>query len=326
MRVTIKDVAKSAGVSTATVSYVLNNPQKVSAQTRDKVLQAIDELGYTPNALARGLVGKKTRSMAVVVSPGFSSQSETGLAQILQGIGQSSYEADYSFMLLFQEHLSPQLVAELTAKGVEGLILIGLDARDSSTTRLPFPAIAVTFAELHPKEPAPYQRVHFSHLQALELAVTHLTELGRENIAFITPPGYGTNPLVSETLLRLRVETQARISLWPAEVSAPGGYIAVDKFLTGSEVDSIITYTDSMAIGVLHALCRKDLRVPEDLALIGTNDDPGASYSEPPLTTIRVPWFALGQAAVDLLLGDEIGSDISPKLIIRESCGSHLWI
>ncbi|MBO8126863.1 MAG: LacI family DNA-binding transcriptional regulator [Firmicutes bacterium] len=318
---TIKDIAKEVGVSTATVSYVLNNTRQVSPATREKVLEAVARLGYTPNTLARGLVGKKTRSLAVAVTTSFCwNGSEAALTGILQGIGSATYAADYSFMLLFIDELSSQVLQELAGKGIEGLITVGLTLPKENQDTSPFPVVALDFGFDETPDVAGIKKVSFSYRQAFQLAASHLAELGKERITVIGPA------YCQRGLADIARTVGVKMTYLPGEPTAPGGYVAVDALLSDSPPEAVITYNDSMAIGVLHALARRGYQVPEDMAVIGCNDDPAASYSKPPLTTLRIPWSKLGESAVKLFLGAETHYSIEPKLVIRESCGSSLWI
>ncbi len=316
MEITIKDVARLAGVSTATVSYVLNDSQKVSAATRAKVLQAVSALNYTPNTLARGLVGKKVNSIAVIVSTRFSQlSSEAGLTGLLQGIGARTYKFDYSFSLLFQDQITDQLLLELRAKGVEGLILV--DLYPDKKTNLPFPTVICSWPE-----PA-----YFPYWTAFQLAFNHLAELGKNTILFLIPNEFSNNPFIENNVANLAAQIGIKITILPTEATAPGGYVAADKLTASLLPEAFVTFNDNLAIGVLRALTRKGLQVPVDIALVSCNDDPPASYAEPPLTTVRMPWFNLGERAVDLLIDNpQSRPPILPKLVIRESCGSLFWV
>lgn len=311
--VTIKDVAKKAGVSIATVSYVLNGSRKVSAATAQKVLEAAADLGYTPNTLAQALAGKQTRYLAVAVTNNFSQlSSDSGLSEILYGIGEATYAADYSFSLLFADQITPELIAELAGKVVEALLAIGFPP--AHLPKAPFPIICGGLSYSTNPDPAG-NGVWFSYQDVLNLATKHLIELGRRHLLLLAPAGVCS-----------AAPTDLPLAHVLAEPTSAGGYWAIDKIARTRTFDGIIAFNDGMAIGALRALGRHHIKVPEEVAIVGCTDAPVASYSEPPLTTVRLPWRALGQAMVARFLGDKIPNLIPPKLVIRESCGSALWI
>ncbi len=311
--VTIKDVAKKAGVSIATVSYVLNGSRKVSAATTEIVLETAASLGYTPNTLAQALAGKQTKSLAVAVTNNFSQlSSDAGLSEVLQGIGEATYNADYSFSLLFADQITPEIIAELVGKGVEALLAIGFQSSHLPDSPLPIICGGLTYTETPPREQS---GVWFSYQDVVHLATKHLMELGRKDLLLLAP-----------AFVSPATPTHLPIHHLVAEATSAGGYLAIDKVARKTTFDGIIAFNDGMAIGALRALARNQISVPEEVAIVGCTDAPVASYSEPPLTTVRLPWRVLGQAMVARSLGEKSPNLIPPKLVIRESCGSALWI
>ncbi|MGE5576920.1 MAG: LacI family DNA-binding transcriptional regulator [Syntrophothermus sp.] len=340
-RPTIRDVARRAGVSTATVSYVINRSVPVSEDTRSRVERAIRELSYRPSGLARGLAGQRIRILGVAAL-GFNdlALSDSFFAEVIKGIGEATYRLGYSFMLAspsLEEEAGRSSIGIFFDKGVEGLIL--LNGREdepelSELSREGIPVLSIGRCA------GDWPYVDTDNAHGAYEAVKHLIGLGHKKIAHLAG-----KPGLTSTADRLagyrRALTEAGLraeKAWEAggNSTKESGFQAMHRLLTQKELPTaVFAFNDAMAIGAIKAIRQKGLKVPEDLAVVGYGDDPVASYVDPPLTTIRQPMFEMGVLAAEKLValteGGKPGGEtakilLKPKLVIRESCGSSLWL
>lgn len=340
-RPTIKDVARRAGVSTATVSYVLNQTVPVSTETKRRVESVIKELSYRPSGLARGLAGQRTRILGVAAL-GFNdlALSDSFFAEVIKGIGEATYRLGYSFMLSspsLGEEAGRSSIDVFCDKGVEGIIL--LNGREdepelSELSREGIPVLSIGRCA------GDWPFVDTDNVYGAYEAVKHLISLGHKKIAHLV----GKSGLTSSAD-RLAGYRQALAEAglpveeeWEVSGSSTkeSGFQAMHRLLAQKErPTAVFAFNDAVAIGAIKAIRQKGLKVPEDMAVVGYGDDPVASYVDPPLTTVRQPMFEIGVLAAEkmaaLAHGGKIGGEparvlLRPKLIIRESCGSSLWL
>lgn len=328
----LADIAAQAGVSEATVSRVLNGKPGVSAATRESVLAALDLLGYERPVRLRqrsaGLVGLITPELENPIFPAFA-----------QVIGQALTRQGYTTLLATQTpggSTEDELVEMLVERGVAGVIFVsGLHADSTADMEryarlqgqgVPFVLIN-GFSE---KVKAPF--VSPDDRGAMRLAVTHLAALGHRRIGLaVGPRRYvpvlrkieGFVAAVRDVLGLTEDEAQGRIqhSLFTLE----GGQATAGALLA-SGCTAIVCASDMMALGAIRAARRQGLSVPGDVSVVGFDDSPLIAFTDPPLTTIRQPVAAMGQAAVNTLL-EEIGGTPAPygefvflpELVVRGS-------
>lgn len=325
----IKDVAQRAGVSAATVSRVLNGRSPV-AETRERVLAAVEELGYRPNVVARALRTARTRTLGLVVSdlrnPFFTELADAveqearrlGYSLIIGNAGESPEQQDDYIRTLLDRRIDGLMVSSagtgspmLSEAAAAGTPLVLLDRA--------VPGIA-----------APCVRAEGG--AALTELAAHLAALGRRRPAVIVAPA-GT-PTGDERLARFRTALAAHgIALPPTRVGASpdpspaGGRQVMRRLLeTDGPPDAVLATDNLMALGALDELRARDLRVPADMALVAFDDVPWFAHLDPPLTAVAQPTEALGRAAVHTLLeriaGRPAGSVLLPaRLVRRRSCG-----
>ena len=328
---TIRDVAREAGVSTATVSRVLSRPEMVNVATRAAVMAAVEALGYTPNAAAKSLrtlrSGKLLVTVPDIANPFF--------AQILQGIESAALRAGYAVLLGDTQHdekREQQYATMLQRREADGLIFLG--------HRLPKAAAALVRSLPHGKAPVVngcefspslgVPSVHIDNAKAAFEAVDYLCQLGHRRIGVVTGPM--ASPLSRDrlkgTMTRAnRDKARVTISVAGGDFSIESGIAAGEQLLSGAKPPTgIFCFNDEMAIGVLHAARQHGLRVPDDVSVIGFDDIRFAQYSDPPLTTVRQPMRELGEATVRLLLNilrgnvkDAVSVTLPHALIIRGS-------
>ncbi|MGW4566948.1 LacI family DNA-binding transcriptional regulator [Streptomyces sp. NPDC004561] len=334
---TMADVARSAGVSVATVSHVLNGTRPVLPHTRQAVLDAVDALGYTPNTLARSLVTSRTRSIGLAVS----AISNPYFTEILQGVEAAALEAGYS-LLIADPHDDPRherKVAQLLhERRVDGMIvapsahpqdLVGYLRRHSVPTVFldrvidpgagsdPVPGTAdrgaLCFDQVCAESAGPTARL-----------VTHLAGLGHRRIALIAGlPGLSTTgERVSGYLDGLASAGLARDDrlLVSGNSESAGAEQATAALLRLPEPPTaLVTANNAMTIGALRALRRHGLSVPDDIALCCFDDFAWADLFSPRLTAIAQPSRELGAQAVRMLL-DRLAEPDRPVRMLRLPC------
>ncbi|MEF2071886.1 LacI family DNA-binding transcriptional regulator [Consotaella aegiceratis] len=308
----ISDVARVAGVSVATVSRVFSAPEKLRKETRERVRAAIEQLGYTPNTIARQLRGGGSKMVLVVVprrsNPPF-------FSEVLHGIDVTLAEAGYVLIIGYVEGLdSGARLIELASSGhIAGiLITAGLlpEVNGRSILQGGLPAVAVCADLGIPGMPA----VLIDDEAAGRAQVRHLLELGHRRIFYLTGPTGNYNEVERH---RGIVGALAEAGL-PADslVEFPGGYVfeeghvAAQAYLAmDARPSAVICSNDETALAFMKSVRSAGLRIPEDLSLMGFDGIEFAEYCEPALTTIAQPRFELGRTGAQLLIDMIAGAD-----------------
>ncbi|PJE95740.1 LacI family transcriptional regulator [Streptomyces carminius] len=305
MRVTIADVARAAGVSKSTVSRVLNAKDEVDAGTAERVRAVIARLGYVPSSRAVELARGRGRTVGVLAS----SLSWPWTAEVVQGALDTVEAAGYGLLLFTRNH-GPRSMArfagQISAAAFDGLLVVGpQDALDpvAAALRPDLPVVLVDDRTDRPRFPS----VTVANTLGGELAARHLLALGRRTPLVVTgPPHFGSvRGRLAGFLGALEahgVEHDPRRTV-EGDFTERSGEEAVEKLLAdGITPDAVFAHNDLCAAGALRALRTAGLRVPGDVAVVGFDDIPLAAYTDPPLTTVRQPLRAMGEAAAALLL------------------------
>lgn len=306
---TILDIARHAGVSVATVSRTFNHPAKVHPETLKKVQRGIAELGYSRNALARGLRQMRSQTVIVIV-PQIQNPFFSG---VVQGIENIAHDNDFKVLIGETQEKQERLdyYAEMVAtRFADGLILLGslLPSVVSSALRKgEVPSLPLVLAcERYDELQCPH--VAIDNEAAAYQAVRHLIEQGCKRIATISGPL--TNTLGQDRLQGCRRALSEAGLPFGSDLIAEGnftlesGHAAMQGFLDRKErPDGIFCGSDEMAIGAQHAIRSAGLSVPNDFAIIGFDDIRFADYVDPPLSTIRQPTREIGEAAMRLMIG-----------------------
>jgi LacI family repressor for deo operon, udp, cdd, tsx, nupC, and nupG len=307
-------VARAANVSVATVSRTLQRPEVVSEETRRRVYEAIDRLGYTPNAQARNLRTAKTRLVIALVpdiaNPFFS--------EVIRGMEQVAHENGYS-VLLGDTQGSPareQAYADMVAaRQVDGLITL--------MRRIPKMQVAGRLPIVNACEYVKNRditSVHVDNFAAAKAAVDHLLSLGHQHIAFVSGP---TDSPISvdrkegyEAALKQAGFKTRRALTASGDFSMESGVRAIEYFLAQKlKFTAVFCSNDEMAIGAIRALASHGLGVPRDVSVVGFDDIRFARYTSPPLTTIAQPKNELGREAMRMLI--EILNDPDTPVLKR---------
>ncbi|MDR8412380.1 LacI family transcriptional regulator [Nonomuraea sp. 3-1Str] len=320
--ITLADVARRAGTSTAVVSYVINNgPRPVAAATRERVLAAAAELGYRPNRIARALRSRTTGVVGLVVAdasnPYFGALArhiEQALDQRdrLTLVGNADYSADR------QRHL----VDRFLAAQVDALVIVSADGEDDVAARAEAAGVPAVYVHNGPTGGrAPV--VAADNKNAVQEAVAHLRAHGHRHIAFLSGP-HDTGPVGAR-----RAAWHAAVADDPDAVLLRCDYsrAAADALARrlagqGAMPQAVITATDEQATGVLSGAWACDLPVPDRIAVISLDGTPESAHTAPALTVTRQPLQAMAEQAIDLLFGHASCSLVAhAPLVIRRSCG-----
>jgi LacI family transcriptional regulator len=332
-RVTIKDVAAHAGVSTQTVSRVINNRPDVASDTRERIEEAITALRYRPSAVARTLVARRSNAIGVLLA----GMGYTGTASTLRGIVDEA--ANLGLTVLIAELPEGEslddprpAISALIEHHVDGIIMsvpaIG-HAVDRIKAVLPDRHEPVVFVKAGVSDT--HSSVLVDNAAAVEEVVDHLVSIDRARIAHISGPVTWHEAQDRRQGWRRGLERhdlEAGPDLWEeGDWSSSSGATAMGALLDRvPDLDAVVAGNDRMALGAIHTLRARGLRVPEDVAVTGFDDIDEAAWVSPPLTSVHQPLDEMGRHAVRRLLSEVDGSVTPPvainlraELMIRES-------
>ncbi len=325
-KITIQDIAREAKVSISTVSRVLNNGAAVADEKREAVFKAVDKLGYQPNVFARGLASGQSKTIGVLtpyISSPFYGEMMRG---IVEGLFNSGYSVLFSevFWSLERERYAIQ---SLMARRIDGLITLGgessAEALLNINDQIPLIIIGRTVPSLSDR------CLRINDFEGAYNATKYLIDYGHHRIVCIT--GLLSHQDAAERLAGYRqalqdnsIEFDDHLVL-EGDFTEKSGLIGMQSLLMrGQTFSAVFAGNDQMAYGARLALYRHGLRVPDDISLIGFDDQPGSAFMIPPLTTIRFPAVEMGQAAACAILDLLKGKPFTPpqftaNLVLRES-------
>ncbi|MEV4417599.1 LacI family DNA-binding transcriptional regulator [Catellatospora sp. NPDC049609] len=326
----IRDVARLAGVSHQTVSRVLNNHPSVREETRERVLRAVTQLNFRPNAMARGLAGRRSRVIGVV-------SFDTllyGPAATLLGLERAARRAGYGVSIVALEQLDRAGVAEavdrLAEQSVAGVVIIApLMTAAAAVHSLPtgVPAVVV-----ESDAGGDLPTVSVDQVAGARLAVEHLLALGHRTVWHLSGPQGWLEARDRVDGWRQALEAAGRPvpPVLPGDWSPRSGYEAGLRLAGQTEVTAVFCANDQQALGMLRALHERAVRVPEDISVVGFDDIPEAAFLSPPLTTVRQDFDEVGRrclaALLDLFGGNGAAAPVRhprvpPSLVVRASSG-----
>jgi len=336
---TSSQVAERAGVSRATVSFVLNDvPNKgISEKTRQKVLDAASELGYQPNIAARSLAGGSTGTVAVVIARSDHLHFDAYLPRLLSTVNDRCHAFGYKVLIEAAEDQDKEpgaFIDLVRSKRIDGLIVANMRSVDCQYVRKlakqGFPVVAPG----NGLEQFYSRCTRDDDVITAQVVTKHLVDLGHRRIAHIP---FAPKEFAAVSLRREGYEKaleEAGIAPDPklvvcADISARSGYVAMQKLIKRKvDFTAVFAGNDTVALGAMRALIESGRRIPQDVAVVGYDDIPLAAFSNPSLTTLSTDPVAAGQESVDMLIAQINGEKYArlevpyeTRLIIRESCG-----
>lgn len=332
MRITIRDVARQAGVSVTTASRVLNARKDVNPETRARVLATANALRYVPSAVARGLVLGKSNTLGALVND----SASPVYAEIVKGIEAATNAAGFGLLLCNSAESQEQALLRLSmlsANHIEGVLLVPVqtdrrDVEELERLGIPFVLLLRHFSDLD----ADY--VISDNAEGGRLATSHLLSLGHRRIGHVAGPAHISTARDRWAGYRQALAAHAvpydESLVSHGAFTIAGGYQAALQLLECPQRPSaIFAASDMQAVGVLKASRQLGLRVPDDLALVGGDNIELAEFLEVPLTTFDVPKYEMGERAAAILIARLEGRCntrqqivFKPRLVVRQSCGS----
>ncbi|KAA5806273.1 LacI family DNA-binding transcriptional regulator [Thermoanaerobacterium thermosaccharolyticum] len=330
MNATIKDVAREAKVSIATVSRVLNNSAVVTDETKQRVLDAIKKTGYKPNALARSLKIQKTHTIGLIV-PDISSPF---YPEVVRGIEDIASMYSYNIFLCNtdqKEDKEMNYIEILSEKQVDGIIYMGDIIRESVKQQLHDIGIPIVLAGTEDAE-SEFPNVNIDNKKASYDAVKYLLSLGHKKIGMISGPSDDPIGGVQRTNGYKEALSEAKIRFKPSLVvegnfKARQAYLAMLKLLENN-VDAVFAASDEMAAAAINAIFDSGFSVPEDIHVIGFDNTYLSYMFRPTITTIQRPAYDIGAVSMRLMTKllakepiDDMHVILPHQLIVRESTG-----
>jgi LacI family transcriptional regulator len=334
-KVTIKDIARIVGVSTAAVSIVLNGKAGVSEDTRYKILRVARELNYTPNLLARSLVSRQSKSIALMIT----NLRNAIFPEIAVGIEEVLREHDYSLIVVStfdDEELEAKQIENIRSRGVDAVIVSSPLVDNSNIPKLVADGFPVVSVLRHVYDCEELDFVIVDNFKGGYAAVEHLARIGHRRIAIISGPA-NTSTGIERFKGGVQALTDYGIQIgseyfYIGDFFRERGYLAMHYFLNfpkHKRPSAIYACNDDMAIGALEAVLDSGLKVPDDMALVGFNNVEAASMRAIDLSTIDQLAHAMGRIAAQRLIaklegvvdGEVFRKILEPRLVIRGSCG-----
>jgi len=332
MPLTLEDVAQMSGFSRSTVSRVINGDPNVSEQTRRKVLDVIQHIGFQPNLAARGLAAGRTRVIGLVIPTGLTAIfSDPYFPLVIQGVSSACNAHGYSVMLwLAEPEYERKTINQVLYNGlIDGVIVASMLLDDPIIQRLlESPQIFMTIGR-HPTNDQ-LNFVDVDNRTGAHQAVAYILHTGRRRVAMITGPRnmiagrdryQGYQDALRERGLQAQPELVAE-----GQFSDMSGYLAMKQLLP-QRPDAVFVASDAMAFAAMRAIQEAGLCIPDDVAVVGFDDIPAAAISNPPLTTVRQPILRTGSIAAEMLIERiehpeaQASRIILPtELVIRASC------
>jgi len=331
----IREVAKEAGVSVATVSRVLNHPEFVSPATKEQVLAIMKELDFSPNNLARGLALNKTYTIALLI-PNIMNPL---YPEIAKGVEDVAHKHGYNLLLCNTEQdrkKEKDYLSLLMNRKVDGCIVTSSLLSPDEIREIQKETVPIVVIGRCQNNPG-FHCVFTDYIKGGFTATSYLIELGYARIAHIGGPEFLYESRdKTEGYRKALIENGLPLDdtlIVEADNEIESGYLAVKKLLRLSpRPEAIFASSDLVAIGALDALKTEGVKVPEEIALVGFDNIKMAAFVEPKLTTVAIPVHRMGLTAARLLFDAMEGGDttrgrpfqeidLKPKLIVRKSCG-----
>lgn len=331
--VNMRDVAEKAEVSVSTVSHVINETRFVRENTRNRVLSAIEKLHYQHNQLASSLrrKDKRTRTLGLLIPDSMN----PFFAEVLRGVEDVCFESNYNVFICNSDNRPEkelEYIEVLISKQIDGIILVSAGALDSLELLKRNKILAVV-VDREIAESA-YDSVMVDHEVGGKMAANYLIDLGHRRIACITGP-FSLSPSEKrlngfrQAMMEAGIPIEERMVI-RGDFRPPSGYAKTKELLDlATPPTAVFACNDMMAIGAMHAIHERNLRVPDDISIIGFDDILLASFAMPPLTTIAQPTHEMGTIAAEIFIQRVHDPDyptrqeiLAPTLVERNSCRS----
>ncbi len=339
-RVTAQDVAREAGVSPTTVSFVLNNVEgmRISKDTRDRVLEAAKSLNYHPDSSAQKMARGKTSVIGLVLRQNpEKAYADLFLPDVMHGI--SSVIRDNGYQMMFiplpPEEKDKTYSKLINERHVDGLIVSGPTEDDQDLINAYNDGAKIVLMSKVPGCNIPY--IDIDNLKGAESAVNHLVKLGHKRIAAISnaPLNYSSSKEringYKNVLERNDLPVDEDLILI-GDRTPDSGYAAMQILLKKKPLPSaVFISSDTVALGAMNALYENNIKVPDDIAIVGFDDIALAQYVIPPLTTVHLPAYSIGLGAASMII-QQLNGDLKEsreiilqtRLIVRESSGKKI--
>ncbi len=301
----IKDVAQEAGVSTATVSHVINETKFVANETRTRVLEAITKLNYYPNAHAQSLASGRSKMLGLLISD----ISNPFFPELVKSIESAAFEHGYN-VILFNTNYDVKRTTEYVRRSIElkvaGVVLMTAEIEPSLIEELAAKEVKVVFNDIGIVSEN-MSNIILDYSAGIEEAVSHLISLGHEKIAHIA----GTSKIRSGLIrreafvnsMKKYLPEQTEHLIFEGDFRFESGRMAVSEILELPELPTaLVVANDLMALGAMQELKANDIRIPQDISIVGFDDIAFASLADPPLTTVCSPRVEIGRRAIEALL------------------------
>ena len=300
----IKDVAREAGVSTATVSHVINNTRFVSDEVRARVLKAIERCNYYPNEQARSLASGRSHTLGLVISD----IANPFFPELVKSIETAAFERGYDVVLAntnYESERTSNYVRRIIERKVAGVALMTSELDTTLIDELARRGVCVVFLDLGSAG------VHMSNLVVnyavgIKETIQHLVSLGHQKIDYISGPLHLRSAVKRHEAFRecvSRMLPGTRPAIYEGDFKVEGGRRAACEMLEGGQLPTaVVIANDLMALGAMQEFKAAGLKIPYDISLVGFDDISFAALTDPPLTTICLPRMELGRRAVEALM------------------------
>ena len=318
-KATIYNVALKAGVSLATVSRTLNNPEKVKLETRERVLQVIEELGYKPNAFAKGLASRKSTSVAVIVPD----MSRASIAEMVNGVTAEARKYQYSLILyvLKDENLEEkEMLKEVVASQADGILYMNDEINEEQYAMLnkiqdDYRVPIVLANTLYPYDNK-LVTVCIDYFKAGYEATKRLIDKGRKNIFMLTTARkYMVNDLKEAGYIKAIKEAKLETNIVRTSGDISVNTVHFNELFrdSGKKIDGVVAVRDSIAVSFINTMIEKGKKIPKDISVYGFQNTKYASLCRPKLSCVDIPVLDIGAKAMALLKQEIDGENVEQK-------------
>ncbi len=318
-KATIYNVALKAGVSLATVSRTLNNPEKVKKETRERVLKVIEELGYKPNAFAKGLASRRSTTVAIIVPD----MSRSSVAEMVNGIAVEARKYQYSIIIYVLKEESrgeTEMLKDVVASQADGILYMNDEINEEqyamlNTIQEDYKVPIVLANTLYPYDNK-LVTVCIDYFKAAYEATNRLIKEGRKNIYMLTTARkYMVNDLKEAGYIKAVKEAELEVNIIRTSGDISVNTVHFNELFndSGKKIDGVIAVRDSIAVSFVNTMTDKGKKIPGDLSVFGFQNTKYASLCRPKLSCVDIPVLEIGAKAMALLKKEIDGEQIEQK-------------